>query len=54
MDEDADQALVERYRSGDREAFAELVVRYQRPIYNAAFWMLRSAEDASDVAQTFS
>jgi RNA polymerase sigma-70 factor, ECF subfamily len=51
-DNDADQALVERFRTGDREAFTELVIRYQRPIYNAAFWILRSAEDASDVAQT--
>ena len=51
MDNDVDVALVDRYRHGDREAFAELVVRYQRPIYNTAFWILRSAEDARDVAQ---
>ncbi len=51
MDDDLDRALVERYRRGDREAFTELVVRYQRPIYNAAFWILRSAEDANDIAQ---
>lgn len=51
MDNDVDQALVARYREGDRDAFAELVVRYQRPIYNAAFWILRSADDARDVAQ---
>jgi RNA polymerase sigma-70 factor (ECF subfamily) len=51
-DNDADQALVERFKEGDREAFTELVIRYQRPIYNAAFWILRSADDASDVAQT--
>jgi RNA polymerase sigma-70 factor (ECF subfamily) len=51
-DSDADQALVERFRKGDREAFTELVIRYQRPIYNAAFWILRRPEDASDVAQT--
>jgi RNA polymerase sigma-70 factor, ECF subfamily len=51
-DNDTDQALVERFRKGDREAFTELVIRYQRPIYNAAFWILRRAEDASDVAQT--
>ena len=51
MDNDVDQALVERYRNGDREAFTELVVRYQRPIYNAAFWILHSVEDARDVAQ---
>ena len=51
MDNDADLALVERCRNGDREAFTELVVRYQRPIYNAAFWVLRKAEDANDVTQ---
>jgi len=51
MDNDVDQALVDRYRNGDREAFTELVIRYQRPIYNAAFWILRSADDASDIAQ---
>ena len=51
MDKDVDQALVERYRGGDRDAFTELVVRYQRPIYNAAYWILRSADDANDVAQ---
>ena len=51
VDDEADRALIERYRKGDREAFTELVVRYQRPIYNAAFWILRRAEDASDIAQ---
>ena len=52
MDEDDDQALVERFRKGDREAFTALMIRYQRPIYNAAFWILRSAEDARDIAQS--
>ena len=51
VDNDADQTLVERFRNGDRTAFTELVVRYQRPIYNAAFWMLRRAEDAKDITQ---
>jgi len=51
VDDDADQTLLERYRSGDRDAFGELVVRYQRPLYNAAFWVLRSPEDASDITQ---
>ena len=51
-DEDDDRVLVERYLSGDRDAFTSLVVRYQRPIYNAAFWVLRRAEDANDVTQT--
>jgi DNA-directed RNA polymerase specialized sigma24 family protein len=50
VDNDTDQALVERYRNGDREAFATLVIRYQRPIYNAAFWILRRPR-MSDIAQ---
>jgi RNA polymerase sigma-70 factor, ECF subfamily len=49
--DEADGALLARYRRGDREAFAELVVRYQRPLYNAALWIVRKPEDASDVTQ---
>ena len=51
MDDDTDQSLLERFRSGDQEAFTALVVRYQRPLYNAAYWVLRSAEDANDITQ---
>ncbi|MEP7058192.1 MAG: sigma-70 family RNA polymerase sigma factor [Caldimonas sp.] len=51
MDEDSDEALLERFRQGDRGAFTELVIRYQRPIYNASYWVVRKAEDANDVAQ---
>ncbi len=51
MENDDDVQLLERFRNGDREAFTELVIRYQRPIYNAAFWVLRKAEDANDVTQ---
>jgi RNA polymerase sigma-70 factor (ECF subfamily) len=51
VDNETDQALLERYRNGDRAAFTDLVVRYQRPLYNAAFWVLRSAEDANDITQ---
>jgi RNA polymerase sigma-70 factor, ECF subfamily len=50
-DDDDDRVLVERCRHGDREAFTTLVVRYQRPIYNAAFWVLHKVEDASDISQ---
>ena len=51
MDKDPDQALVARHRGGDPEAFRELVVRYQRPIYNAAFRVLGNAADAADITQ---
>jgi len=50
--DDADHALLERFRNGDDAAFRTLVVRYQRPVYNAALWVLRNPEDAQDVAQT--
>lgn len=52
MQDDDDQAAIAAFRSGRRDAFIGLVERYQRPIYNAAFWILRRPEDASDVAQT--
>ena len=51
-DEDDDRLLVERYLGGDGDAFTTLVVRYQRSIYNAAFWILRSHDDAHDISQT--
>jgi RNA polymerase sigma-70 factor, ECF subfamily len=43
--------LLERHRRGDPHAFASLVARYEKPIYNAAFRVLGRAQDASDVAQ---
>jgi RNA polymerase sigma-70 factor (ECF subfamily) len=52
MNEDSDGLLVERCRNGDRRAFEALVDRYQKPVFNAALRMLRSHEDARDVAQT--
>ena len=52
IDKDADQELVARCRRGDWSAFTDLVVRYQRPLYNAAFWIVRNPEDARDVTQT--
>lgn len=51
MDDD-DRQLVERFRGGDAKAFTTLVRRYQGPVYNAAYWVLHKAEDASDIAQT--
>ena len=52
MDDDSDGMLVRRCREGDRRAFSALVVRYERPVYNAALRMLHDHEDARDVAQT--
>ena len=50
----ADEWLVERCcRSGDDDAFAELVRRYQRPVFRLAVSILGQpfAADAEDIAQ---
>lgn len=52
MNEDDDATLVRRCREGDRAAFERIVVRYQKPVFNAALRLLRDPEDAKDVAQT--
>jgi len=50
--EDADWTVVQGCRDGDRRACEQLVLRYQKPVYNAALRLLRNPEDARDVAQT--
>jgi RNA polymerase sigma-70 factor (ECF subfamily) len=50
--EQDDATLVRRCLEGDRDAFAQLVVRYERPVFNAALRLLREPADAMDVAQT--
>ena len=52
MHQENDADLVQRCRDGDRRAFDRLVMRYQKPVFNAALRMLRNPEDARDVAQT--
>lgn len=47
-----DRVLVRRCLHGDRSAFEQLVVRYQKPVFNAALRLLHNPEDARDVAQT--
>ncbi len=51
--EDPDAALLRQCREGgEREALGELVARYQRPLFNAAYRILGNREDAKDVTQT--
>ena len=47
----SDWELVQRARAGERDAFRELVERYQRKIAALALGMLRNHEDALDVVQ---
>ena len=46
-----DLQLVTLARQGDAGAFAELVERYQTPIFNLAYRMLGNPKDAEDAAQ---
>jgi RNA polymerase sigma-70 factor (ECF subfamily) len=46
-----DSKLLERVRSGDRDAFRSLVERHQKRVYNLAYSLLKNREDAADVAQ---
>lgn len=52
MTDDPDAALVFECRAGNRQAFEQLLARYQRPIFNAAYRILNHREDATDVTQT--
>ena len=52
MGKSEDTDLVQRSRAGDAQAFETLLIRYEKPVYNAAYRMLGNADDASDVAQT--
>ena len=52
MNEPDDTKLMERCIKGDRQAFEILLVRYEKPVYNAAYRMLNSPDDARDVTQT--
>ncbi len=46
-----DPAIIELARRGDTRAFAQIVQRYQAPVYNLAYRMLGNAADAEDAAQ---
>jgi RNA polymerase sigma-70 factor (ECF subfamily) len=46
-----EQRLVERFRSGDRGAFGDLVQRHQRGVYFLVWRHVRHEEDARDITQ---
>jgi RNA polymerase sigma-70 factor (ECF subfamily) len=49
MDEDIE--LLDRYASGDREAFEELVRKHQKPLYSLFFRLVSNHDDAADLLQ---
>jgi RNA polymerase sigma-70 factor (ECF subfamily) len=52
MSKPDDTKLIEQCIEGDRQAFETLLIQYEKPVFNAAYRMLNSREDASDVTQT--
>jgi RNA polymerase sigma-70 factor (ECF subfamily) len=49
--EEDELELVKRAQDGDREAFQELVERYQRKVYSICYGMLKDKDDSYDVSQ---
>ncbi|MBI4722282.1 MAG: sigma-70 family RNA polymerase sigma factor [Candidatus Stahlbacteria bacterium] len=47
----SDKVLVKRAKSGDFHSFDELVSRYETKVYNLAYRMLGSQDDAKDILQ---
>lgn len=52
MNNTPNRDLIAACKRGDRKAFDELVIVYQKPIFNVAFRMLNNVEEARDVTQT--
>jgi len=50
-DREADQALVERVQSGDKQAYGLLVAKYQRKLLRLISRLVRDPAEAEDVAQ---
>ncbi len=48
---DTDQELVAQLLAGNQQAFAELVERHQRAVFNLTYRMLGEAREAEDAAQ---
>ncbi len=46
-----EQGWVEQARRGDQRAFGELVLAYQKPVFNLTYRMLGNAQEAEDAAQ---
>lgn len=52
MNKPGEKALIDKCKHGDPKALEALISRYEKPVFNAAYRMLNSSEDAQDVTQT--
>ena len=48
---DTETHLAIQFQNGDRKAFTMLVARYEKPIFNTAFRMVKNFDDAADITQ---
>jgi len=48
---DSDLELIEKFQKGEQQAFNQLVLKYQKKIYDLVYRMIRNNEDALDLAQ---
>jgi len=51
MGNEQERRLIEASRGGDLKAFYQLVRRYERSVFNTAYRLSNSHDDASDIAQ---
>lgn len=51
MSDDPESLLIQQALQGDTDAFGELVILYQQPIFNLAYRLLGNGEEAEDAAQ---
>jgi RNA polymerase sigma-70 factor (ECF subfamily) len=51
MESNDDQRVINRVLTGDTNAFAILVKRYQRPVFNLMFRVVGSTDQAADLTQ---
>lgn len=50
MTDEKDSVLVRRFKEGDEKAFNQLVLRYQKRVYNLVYRMVRNHQDAADLS----
>ncbi len=46
-----EREVIERCKAGDEEAFSEIVLTYQKKVFNIAFRMLGNREEAKELSQ---
>lgn len=47
----SEELLIKRAKSGDEQAFADIVRLYEKAVYNSALYIAKSRDDALDISQ---